>query len=65
MAHFVEAPKCVRDFWLIVAVSEDRIEKIEVDSSLSVTIPDDSIPIVEDGKIVGHRIEPKRGRGWR
>jgi len=23
-------------------------------------IPDDSIPIVEDGKITGHRIEPKK-----
>ncbi len=23
-------------------------------------IPDDSIPIVEDGKIVGHRVEAKK-----
>jgi uncharacterized metal-binding protein YceD (DUF177 family) len=58
-------PTCLRDFWLIVSVREDRIEKMEVDSSRSVTIPDDSIPIIEDGKIVAHRIEPKKGQGWR
>jgi hypothetical protein len=51
-------PTCHRDFWLIVTVREDRIEKVEVDSSRPVTIPDDSIPMVEDGKIVGHRVEP-------
>jgi len=39
---------------------EDRIEKVEVDSSRSVMIPDDSIPIVEDGKIVAHRVLPKK-----
>jgi hypothetical protein len=53
-------PTCLRDFWVIVSVREDRIEKVEVDSSRSVMIPDDSIPIIEDGKIVGHRIEPKK-----
>jgi hypothetical protein len=51
-------PTCRRDFWLIVFVREDTIEKVDVNSSRSVTIPDDSIPIVEDGKIVAHRIEP-------
>ena len=30
------------------------------DSSRAVMIPDDSIPIVEDGKTVGHRIEAKK-----
>jgi uncharacterized metal-binding protein YceD (DUF177 family) len=58
-------PTCLRDFWVIVSVSKDRIEKVEVDSSRLVMIPDDSIPIVEDGKIVAHRIEPKKRRGWR
>ena len=58
-------PTCLRDFWVIVSVGEDRIEKVEVDSSRSVMIPDDSIPIVEDGKIVGHRIEPEKRRGSR
>ena len=38
----------------------DRIDKVEVDSSRAVMIPDDSIPIVEDGKIVGHRVEAKK-----
>ena len=51
-------PTCRRDFWLIVTVREDTIEKVEVDSSRPVTIPDDSIPVVEDGKVVAHRIEP-------
>jgi uncharacterized metal-binding protein YceD (DUF177 family) len=59
-----KCPTCRRDFWVIVSVNEDRIEEVEVDSSRSVTIPDDSIPIIEDGKIVGHRIEPKKRRGW-
>jgi hypothetical protein len=53
-------PTCGRDFWVIVSVREDTIEKVEVDSSRSVRIPDDSIAIVEDGKIVGYRIEPKK-----
>jgi hypothetical protein len=53
-------PTCVRDFWLIVSVREDRIEKIDVDSSRSVVIPDSSIPIVEDGKIVAHRVVPEK-----
>jgi hypothetical protein len=53
-------PTCRRDFWLIVSVREDIIEKAEVDSSRPVTIPDDSIPVVEDGKIVAHRIEPHK-----
>jgi hypothetical protein len=30
------------------------------DSSRAVMIPDDSIPIVEDGKIIGHRVEAKK-----
>ena len=55
-----KCPRCLRDFWVIVTVRDDKIGKVEVDSSRSVTIPDDSIPIVEDGKIVGHRIEPKK-----
>jgi hypothetical protein len=55
---WVRCPTCSRDFWLAAYVSADRIEKVEVDSSQSVMIPDDSIPIVEGGKIVGHRVEP-------
>ena len=52
-------PTCVRDFWLIVSVRGATIEKIDVDSSRSVMIPDDSIPIIEEGKIVAHRVIPK------
>ena len=53
-------PSCGRDFWLMIAVAADRIDKVEVDASRAVMIPDDSIPIVEGGKIVGHRVEPKK-----
>jgi hypothetical protein len=59
-----KCPTCRRDSWMIVTVSEDKIEKVDVNSSRTVMIPDDSIPIVEDGKIVAHRIEPKKRRGW-
>jgi hypothetical protein len=48
-------PTCRRDFWLIASVRDDRIEKVDIDSSRSVMIPDDSIPIIEDDKIVAHR----------
>jgi hypothetical protein len=54
-------PTCRRDAWLIVAVNADRIDKVEVNSARAPMIPDDSIPIVEDGKITGHRIEAKKG----
>jgi hypothetical protein len=53
---------CGRDFWLNVSVDADRIDKVEVDSSRAVMIPDDSIPIVEDGKIVGHRSRSQKKR---
>lgn len=53
-------PTCRRDSWLIVSVNTDRIDKVEVNSSRAPMIPDDSIPIIENGKITGHRIEPKK-----
>jgi hypothetical protein len=52
-------PTCRRDFWLIVSVKDDRIEKVDVDSLRVPMIPDDSIPIVEGGKIVAHKVLPK------
>jgi hypothetical protein len=51
------SPRRVSEHSLIVSVKEDITEKVDVDSSRSVTIPDNSIPIVEDGKIVAHRVE--------
>lgn len=49
-----------RDSWLIVSLAADRVDKVEVNSSRAPMIPDDSIPIVEDGKITGHRIEANK-----
>jgi hypothetical protein len=37
-----------------------RVRMGNQDSSRAVMIPDDSIPIVENGKIVGHRVEAKK-----
>ena len=53
-------PTCRRDFWLVVSIGNDRIEKAEVDSLRAGIIPDHSTPIIEEGKIVAHRVVPKR-----
>jgi hypothetical protein len=46
-------PTCRRDCWLLVTVTEDRIERIDIDPSKPVEIPDDSIPILDNGKVGG------------
>lgn len=58
----VRCPDCGRDFWLTVNVIEDCIETVAVNTSQSVMIPHDSVPIIENGKVVGHRVEPVKTR---